>query len=340
MLVKTSGINLSQSFNTLFAYPQIHIEQVLIPELTTLRNSLLYQESDNLDFQAMADQSGQAVYVSKLAPDDPDYGKNNSDVDLFDGESYKIYFPENVEASGQRDTILVLNQWIDSWKARLRDNEEQKANASTLVQNYSFQAGADIEYSEGFSYTTVKTANFKLGLGVKVIAEWGAKINEAGVVFNLEETITTEHGGEFTDEEESSHCKGFVLAESGDDDYLSVDVLRENGYNKGDQYIEYDDINSHSQTFSTFIFKTKGGATSCPYEGAYVSKYFEPGQHVLSEATIQLEVPEISVEKSFIENVPSGQPAIQSRRRIAGTTSSWTMHRTPMVHSSLWTVRP
>lgn len=309
LLVKTSGINLSQSFNTLFAYPQIHIEQVLIPELTTLRNSLLYQESDNLDFQAMADQSGQAVYVSKLAPDDPDYGKNNSDVDLFDGESYKIYFPENVEASGQRDTILVLNQWIDSWKARLRDNEEQKANASTLVQNYSFQAGADIEYSEGFSYTTVKTANFKLGLGAKVIAEWGAKFNETGVVFNLEETITTEHGGEFTDEEESSHCKGFVLAESGDDDYLSVDVLRENGYNEGDQYIEYDDINSQSQTFSTFIFKTKGGATSCPYEGAYVSKYFEPGQHVLSEATIQLEVPEISVEKSFIENVPSGQPA-------------------------------
>lgn len=309
LLVKTSGINLSQSFNTLFAYPQVHIERVLIPELTTLRNSLLYQESDNLDFQAMADRDGKPVYVSKLTPDDPDYGKNNSDGDLFDGESYKIYFPENVEASEQRDTILVLNQWIDSWKERLRDNEEQKANASTLVQNYSFQAGADIEYSEGFSYTTVKTANFKLGLGVKVIAEWGAKINEAGVVFNLEETITTEHGGEFTDEEEASHSKGFVLAESGDDDYLSVDVLRENGYNEDDQYIEYDDINGQEQTFSTFIFKTKGGVTSCPYEGAYVSKYYEPGVHVLSEATIQLEVPEISVEKSFIENVPSGQPA-------------------------------
>lgn len=309
LLVKTNGINLSQSFNTLFAYPQIHIEQVLIPELTTLRNKLLYQQTDNLDFQAMANRDGKPVYVSKLTPDDPDYGMNNSDEELFDGDSYKIYFPENVAANEQRDTILILNQWIDTWRKRLKENEEHKAKASTLVQNYSFQAGTDIEYSESFTHTTVETTNFKLGLGVKVIAEWGATINSTGVVFNLEETIKTEHGGEFTNEEEANNCKGFVLAESGDDDYLSVDVLRESGYIEGDQYVKYDDINSKDQTFSTFVFKTKGGATSCPYEDADVSKYYEPGQHVLSEATIQLEVPEISVEKSFIENVPSGQPA-------------------------------
>ena len=309
LLVKTNGINLSQSFNTLFAYPQIHIEQVLIPELTTLRNKLLYQQTDNLDFQAMANKDGKPVYVSKLTPDDPDYGMNNSDEELFDGDSYKIYFPENVAANEQRDTILILNQWIDTWRKRLKENEEHKAKASTLVQNYSFQAGTDIEYSESFTHTTVETTNFKLGLGVKVIAEWGATINSTGVVFNLEETIKTEHGGEFTNEEEANNCKGFVLAESGDDDYLSVDVLRESGYIEGDQYVKYDDINSKDQTFSTFVFKTKGGATSCPYEDADVSKYYEPGQHVLSEATIQLEVPEISVEKSFIENVPSGQSA-------------------------------
>lgn len=309
LLVKTNGINLSQSFNTLFAYPQIHIEQVLIPELTTLRNKLLYQQTDNLDFQAMANRDGKPVYVSKLTPDDPDYGMNNSDEELFDGDSYKIYFPENVAANEQRDTILILNQWIDTWRKRLKENEEHKAKASTLVQNYSFQAGTDIEYSESFTHTTVETTNFKLGLGVKVIAEWGATINSTGVVFNLEETIKTEHGGEFTNEEEANNCKGFVLAESGDYDYLSVDVLRESGYIEGDQYVKYDDINSKDQTFSTFVFKTKGGATSCPYEDADVSKYYEPGQHVLSEATIQLEVPEISVEKSFIENVPSGQSA-------------------------------
>ena len=314
LLVKTNGISLSQSYNTMFIYPQVHIEQVLIPELTTLRNSLLYQQTDNLDFQAMADRDGKPVYVSKLTPDDENYGKSNKDAvfkqnakDIYDGESYKIYFPTGVEAEEVRDTILTLNQWIDSWVKRLTANEEAKAKAE-LLQNYSFQAGAGVEYSESFSYTTSETSTFTLGIGVDFASKIGAGSDGAGFYIDVEETIKTEHGGEFTDEEEASHCKGFVLEDEGSD-YLSVDVCRESGYREGDQYIDYDDINSQSQAFSTFIFKTKGGATSCPYEGAYVSKYFEPGQHVLSEATIQMEVPDISVEKSFIENVPSGQSA-------------------------------
>lgn len=314
LLVKTNGINLSQNYKTLFVYPQVHIEQVLIPELTTLRNSLLYQQTDNLDFQAMADRDGKPVYVSKLTPDNPNYGKSNKDEvfkqnpkDIYDGESYKIYFPTDVEAEEVRDTILVLNQWIDSWVERLKDNEEAKAKAD-LQQNYSFHAGSGVEYSESFSYTTVKTTSFTLGIGVDFASKIGAGSDGCGFYIDVEETVKTEHGGEFTDEEEATHCKGFVLEEEGSD-YISVDVCRESGYNDGDQYINYNNISSETQTFSTFIFKTKGGATSCPYEGAYVSKYFEPGMHVLSEATIQLEVPEISVEKSFIENVPSGQPA-------------------------------
>ncbi len=314
LLVQTNGISLSQSYNTMFVYPQIHIEQVLIPELTTLRNSLLYQASDNLDFQAMADRDGKPVYVSKLTPDNPHYGKSNRDKvfkqnpkDIYDGESYKIYFPTDVEAEEVRDTILTLNQWIDSWVERLAANEEAKAKAE-LLQNYSFQAGAGVEYSESFSYTTVETTNFTLGLGVDFASKIGAGSDGCGFYIDVEETVKTEHGGEFTDEEEASHCKGFVLEDEGTD-YFSVDVCRESGYRDGDQYINYGDINSQNQTFSTFIFKTKGGATSCPYEGAYVSKYFEPGMHVLSEATLQMEVPEISVEKSFVENVPSGQSA-------------------------------
>lgn len=39
------------------------------------------------------------------------------------------------------------------------------------------------------------------------------------------------------------------------------------------------------------------------------TKYYQPGKHVIDEATVRLEVPEIDVEKNFVENVPSGQPA-------------------------------
>lgn len=313
LLVKTNGISMSQNYETMFIYPQVHIEEVLIPGLIDLRNGLLYQETDNLDFQAMADRDGKAVYVSKLTPDNRHYGKSNNDVvfkqnpkDIYDGESYKIYFPNGVTST---DTILVINQWIEQWEQRLADNEKAKYEATEKLQNYSFQAGAAVEYAESHSYTTVETQTFTLGIGVDFAAKIGCKVSGTGFFIDVEERVKTEHGGEFTTEEEASQCKGFVLAEDGDDDYISVDVFHEKGYSEDDQYIDSDQMNSKDHSFSTFIFKTKGGATSCPYEGAYVSKYFEPGKHVLSEATVQIEVPEISVEKSFIENVPSGQSA-------------------------------
>ncbi|MDL2323468.1 LamG domain-containing protein, partial [Bacteroidales bacterium OttesenSCG-928-A17] len=62
-------------------------------------------------------------------------------------------------------------------------------------------------------------------------------------------------------------------------------------------------------TYSSFIFKTRAGVTSCPYEGEYRTKYYEKGQHILNYATRRLEVPEIDMPVKFIENVPSGETA-------------------------------
>lgn len=315
LLVKTTGLGLSQKYGTMFTYPQIHIEQVLLPKLEEVRNSMLHQQSEGVDFQTMAETTKQAVYVSKLAADDPNYGKSNNDKafngayanDPYDGPSYKIYFPST--QLNYNDTILYLNQSIDNWKTQLRNNEEQKVKAE-LMQNNSFQAGATYEYSEEYEVTRSETTRFSLCVGGQMTNNMGWTLNGTGMVLTIDEKLTTEHGGEFTTEETARHCKGFVLAESGDDDYISVDVCREAGWNQDGEYIKYKDMKKdESQTFSTFIFKTRGGATSCPYEKEYVTKYYEPGKHVVSEATVQLEVPEISVEKDFIENVPSGKSA-------------------------------
>lgn len=303
LLVKTSGIGLSENFKTLFAYPQVYIENILIPEIETVRNSLLHQESENLDWGALANQQGKAVHVSKLKPEDLNYGKSNSNkifkqnlADVFDGESYKIYFPSNVKAEEEKDTISALNNSIDNWKTMLARNEEEKVKAE-LKQNYSFHAGSPVEYSEGYSYTESSVVNFNLTIGYQGMTTTGVKINGTGVILEINEKLTTTHGGEFTTTEESNHSKGFVLADNGDDDYMSVDVCT---VKKEDpSVIEY----------PSFIFKTKGGATSCPYQGEYKTKYYEPGQHVIDAKTVQIEVPEISVAKDFINNVPSGQPA-------------------------------
>ncbi len=314
LLVKATGLGLSQKYGTMFIYPQVHIEKVLLPKLEEVRNSMLHQQSEALDFQAMADNTKLPVYVSKLATDDPNYGKSNNDKvfgganadDPCDGLSYKIYAPKGVVM--KEDTIMYLNQSIENWKTQLRNNEEQKVKAE-LMQNHSFQGGASYEYSEEYGVGRSETTRFSLLVGAQYSTNVGWGFDGTGFVLNIDEKVTTEHGGEFTNEETARHCKGYVLAEEGSD-YISVDVCREAGYKNGDQYIKYKDMkNEEGQTFSTFIFKTRGGATSCPYEGEYKTKYYEPGQHVINEATVQMEVPEITVEKDFIENVPSGKSA-------------------------------
>lgn len=314
LLVKATGLGLSQKYGTMFIYPQVHIEKVLLPKLEEVRNSMLHQQSEALDFQAMADNTKLPVYVSKLATDDPNYGKSNNDKvfggakadDPCDGPSYKIYAPKGVVM--KEDTIMYLNQSIENWKTQLRNNEEQKVKAE-LMQNHSFQGGASYEYSEEYGVGRSETARFSLLVGAQYSANVGWGLDGTGFVLNIDEKFTTEHGGEFTNEETARHCKGYVLAEEGSD-YISVDVCREAGYKDGDQYVKYKDMkNEEGQTFSTFIFKTRGGATSCPFEGEYKTKYYEPGQHVINEATVQMEVPEITVEKDFIENVPSGKSA-------------------------------
>mgnify|MGYP000884071335 FL=1 len=314
LLVKTTGLGLSQKYGTMFTYPQVHIEQVLLPKLEDVRNKLLHQQAEGVDFQAMANNTKKPVYVSKLAVDDPNFGKSNNDK-VFkganantptDGPSYKIYAPAGQPL--KEDTIMFLNQSIENWKMQLRNNEEQKVKAE-LMQNHSFQGGASYEYSEEYEVGRSETQRFSILIGAQFTNNFGWTLNGTGMVLTVDESFTTEHGGEFSTEETARHCKGYVLAEEGSD-YISVDVCREAGYKDGDQYVKYKDMkNEEEQTFSTFIFKTRGGATSCPYEGEYKTKYYEPGQHVIDEATVQMEVPEITVEKDFVENVPSGKSA-------------------------------
>lgn len=315
VVVKSTGISLSEKFKTLFVYPQVFIENTLIPKWEDTRNQLLRQPGECSDWQAKANADNRPYFVSKLLPDDDNFGRSNNDPvfgnktleNAYDGPSYKIYFPNDTTKVGT-DSILVFNQSIERWKQHIANNEQQKVNAE-LVNNISFQAGGTYEYSEAFTTTRTETQRFSFTVGEHLIKNTGVSFNNNGYELIMEESVSTTHGGEFTDEETATHCQGFELAESGDDDYLSVDVCRESGYNKDGEYVKYKDMNEESTQFSTFIFKTKGGATSCPYEGEEKTRYFEPKKHTLNEATVQIEVPELQVENDFIENVPSGKSA-------------------------------
>lgn len=325
-LVQKKGVNVSKSFGTLFAYPQVFIIESLIPRTEKVRNDVLLQMADvdttYLKAQVAAD-STKVFYVSYFAPNHPDYGKSNTDstitdqthgiaADKFNGPSYRvIYNPKSTAV----DTITYLNQSIERWENQIAKNEEAKVKAS-LLQNYSFHSAGDVEYSEEYSTSKSHESSFTIMIGGKISSSLDLTIAGAQTEFKFEESVETTQGGTFTSEAERKHAKGFTLSEDGSD-YISVDVCREPYWNKkkeayntgnvSEGAVDENSIDTMSN-YSTFIFRTQGGATSCPYEGEYVAQYYEPEKnHVIDVKTMKVEVPEIDVKKDFLENVPSGE---------------------------------
>lgn len=311
-VVQSNGVTMGQKFGTLFAYPQVHIEQVLIPTLEELRNSLLILpgEADSSKLQAKADADSANYYYSLVNADNENFGKTGY---------YVSYLSQSKYVS--RDTIEVLNTYINDWKKALSDNDSIKATVikseKLKLQNYSFQAGGNVEYSEQYASTLTSNHSFSITIGGKISNDTYLGTTGAKTKFEFEEAIETTQGGEFENELEASHAKGFVLAEDGDDDYLSVDVFRES--DKSKEEYEQNGVNSGSvdenslktkNSYSTFVFSTKGGATGCPYEGAYTASHWKGHEkEVISTATMKLENPKIDMPTKFVENVPSGEDA-------------------------------
>ncbi|WP_455584326.1 LamG-like jellyroll fold domain-containing protein [Bacteroides sp.] len=294
--------------------------------------------------QAQANSSKTPIYVSYLKEDDANYGKSNTDevfknaeqpdnAGTFNGPSYRVIFPEmeitndgdtqlSKEelaeiAKAQTDTILAINQSIARWENQMALNEEAKWQAiqnreKTLLQNYSYHAGSTYEYTESYGHSTERVSEYSINMGNSLSIALGFEAAGAGITTTLSETASTQTGRTDTDGSESTVTQGFVLQEDGDDDYMTVDVLREAGYNKNGQFQTYPDLNDKKQ-ISTMIFYTRAGATSCPYEGEYTARYFEPEKkHVLSQATQQIERPKIAIPEggsSIIKYVPSGKSA-------------------------------
>lgn len=296
-IVKRTGINISPQYGTLFVYPQKHIEEVLIPNIIKIRNTLLLPSTTSAAVaQQRADNLKEEIYVSKLPAEDPNYGASNNDIDAFgtaaftapwdDGPSYKIYFP----AAGLdyvNDTINTLNQYVRDWKAALADNEETKINPNRKVNNYSFTGGSNVAHSFQNQYSKTYDKNFNIILGGSFVKTFASSFNKTGVRVSINEGLATEQGGNFSDDSTGTKTWGFVLAEDGAD-YLSVDLYKAKD--------------------SSFVFRTQGGVTGCPYEGATTSKYYSPGT-TIDQPTVKVEDPVITVDKPVVSDIPSNRKA-------------------------------
>lgn len=294
-------------FKTEFAYSANYIENVLIPNLISLRNSKLTYVANVNDFKPSGDS---VVYLTTLKPEDIGYGTNNNDkiwgkdaVLSSTGRSYTMKIGDPTKSCS--DQIVWYNDQIENWQKWLAVNEEEKVRAyedrDENTKNYSFDAGSSITYTatnengKGKQYEN----NFT-GLA-HVIGRTGFQIAGVGITA----TVTTDTGGgihtsgEETETETSTFS--YTLAETGDDDAITVDVY---GYGK----------------YSP-IFRTRGGETSGPYEGEAKTKYYRPGTTIM-EATMQIEVPKIDVDVATVTDVPAGQAANYTLRMMNESQTS------------------
>ncbi|OYP61876.1 LamG-like jellyroll fold domain-containing protein [Prevotella sp. P3-122] len=296
------------SFSTEFLYTQNYVESSLLPNFEKLRNSCLVHVDS---YDGYVNNTDKPIYITKLNPGDKGYGSNNSDKSVWgdnasvkgalEGPSYKMVLPASAYKGGTlrddylaSDTITWFNSQISAWKQVLANNEKAKVKAienrsDYLRDNYSFDAGSSLTSST----TTTSSKDFTVTSNTSILAVVGGatgfQVNSTGI----EVEASTETGGSVMTSdgstEESSMEVGFTLAESGDDDALTVDVL-----NAPDGFGP--------------IFYTRAGQTSCPYEDAVETKYYRPG-FVIQEKTMQIEQPRISAKETTMTGVPSGKPA-------------------------------
>ena len=295
----------SNEFTTTFAYPQQYIEEVQIPNWRSKAESLLTEVEGDLSQDAVCPiVPGKVMYYTNLKKGDPRRGTRNIDPCWTDAEreaanrypSYRMVsgLPEDV--TEVTDSIQWCNNQIDVWKQRIADNEREKLEVfeqdSCFISNYSIAGGTSVSQTvknsalvDFDSHTDKKSYTVSLELhpmgnmwnnaGGYTILGWNWKWGSAATT-----TTSRTEGSQFS----------WTLSDSEPTSALSVNVYKSNqGWGP--------------------IFRTMGGQTSNPYEGATYTKYFREGTE-LDKATMRVENPVLTVDgANTVSDVPTGGKA-------------------------------
>ena len=293
------ALRINPEINTFFVLTQQTIETNTIPSLKAIRDNFLIYSTQPDTINPV----DEPVYISLVAPEDPRYGSDNGNTDVWgtaatraigQGPSYVIKVPQSFidEERFVSDTLFYYNQEIKEFKDILAANEAVKLN-SKFQDNFSFDGGTSIERSITVSNATItgRTKEFLVNpsIGGEKGGEFEVLGTRTGITVNTRASFGDVNGDGTTTTEESTTTYGYVLEDGNLGDTYSVDVFEaSDGYGP--------------------VFSTRGGQTSCPYEPEYVTQYFEPGT-LLSAATARREGPVITAEESVLNNIPDNRAA-------------------------------
>ncbi|MDR3187805.1 MAG: T9SS type A sorting domain-containing protein [Prevotellaceae bacterium] len=222
------------------------------------------------------------------------------------------------------DQVLEYNRWVEKWKDVIRSNEEDKVQLFKLradvdvdlCQNRSFDAGASVSSSTTVEWEKVDFTKSAKQKNSTQNANAGLFINNAGVEYSIT-AVSNEQVEAGSSAGVGSKCSfGYELSEDGAD-ALTVDVydpISENMLKLIDN--PESTLNSSAKIYSLhgYIFQTRAGQTSCPYEGEEMTRFYteDGAPQRLSYGTFQIEKPELYIDnakEAAAANVPSGREA-------------------------------
>ena len=206
------------------------------------------------------------------------------------------------------DKVAWCNNQIESWQKVLYNNEYDKVTAienrdKYWQRNISFDGGSGYSYTARNDTTKVVKHNYSHNLGGIVKGGFSTKNTAASIQFKTKMSVDTENGWAYSTTESDY--------DENTKDYAEFDYIFDDGNRGTDFSVDiYKSPGGWSDIFSLF-----GGQSYNPYQKEEKTQYYEPGQHILSNGTEQMENPDIqistdggiAVKSAVLTDIPAGQ---------------------------------
>ncbi|NBO94194.1 MAG: hypothetical protein EBV06_18070, partial [Planctomycetia bacterium] len=186
---------------------------------------------------------------------------------LYSGYQIKKVVIPNLELVG--DTVSAKQ-----WRAILQRNRDLKA-AAVFERNLSFDAGVSYENSSAVENTQETKFGFDVEIEATIAGEIGFSIDGTGSTLKLGLEMGMGVKNESSTKKTRTQTVSYTLADDDIKDVFTVDVLQD-------------------RVYSTPVFKTVSGNSSCPYE----------------ERTVPRDGVELSVDRTIATNVLANDKAV------------------------------
>ena len=303
------AISIDDSIKTSFTYSAYELKNVMIPKWEETRRSLFTFVKNEAEAKNYVNTSNHCVYATWLKEDDPNLG--------VDDNTYIQIIPKNAKVNEAfPDSVRWCTDQIESWRQVLADNEQDKVEAINnhdyFKRNISFDGGTSRSYSERCDTTYQRRHDYqhKMSMAVRV----GTTSEETATALYWKLVMSNEVNN------------GWHMATSESDpdenhkEWAQFDYSFSDG-NKGTDFSTniYKSPRGYSDSFYLV-----GGQSYNPYEGEQKTEYYEPGKHLLSNGTEQMERPDIRI--SLDGNADNSAKTVTLSDVPAGQTGQLTLH--------------